>query len=90
MAKDWPPSFPFKSQKEKKEGEREEIWRETGEEEELAYFPLSSSASLLPPSGSFRFLFFFPPWLFGRKCEVKGEQEVSRVHLARALKRFRG
>lgn len=91
MAKDWPPSFPFERQKEKKEGEREEIWRR--KEEELAGPPfflssLLSSSSLPslclappPPPPLSLFLSFFLLLLLGRKWKVKGEQEVRRHSL---------
>lgn len=89
MAKDWPSSFLFERQKEKKEGERERRYGEGRRRRSspAPIFPLLSSSFL--PSLCLAFFFpslsFFLLWLLGRKWKVKGEQEVRRIRLACVL-----
>lgn len=82
MAKDWPSSFPpWRSRRRKVKGEREEIWSE--EEEEPAGPPFFPLLSLLPSLCPPRPLCFFPRCLSWRKWQVRVEQEVRRLCLAR-------
>lgn len=92
VAKDWPPSFPFERQKEKKEWERERRYgkrrRRRSSPTPHFFFPLASSPSLpsLCPTFSLSLSFTLSfLWLFGRKWKVRGEQEVSFIHLACVL-----